>query len=351
MKIHNYSKKIFIVLIITSLFIPLFVRAETGSLQLRDLSIAKIETQNLEADKYLGWRGTLKQFTENISLALTFNSFKKAEKKLVYAENRIRAGQGLLQKADKKSQEEAIKIISQANSYKYDTFLNNTDNLSNLWKSNDDKMDKLIRDLSAHQINKAIVWSQVEKVIPISSLSNLNILRNKTEVKDLNIIDKMKKSLDKLENKEALSLELDKTAIIIDSFQGSRENFISTNKNLLQKINNYQDKDIESFLKQSLVDLETERKGMYNEIIHYDLSDIKQLEIKEELRSQINKLSPLRASSSEVSAHLEPVDISDRSETNQDNHLEDFKNTPEYQKFLSNIDSSRQLIDENKQEK
>ena len=347
-----FQKKIFLILAIILIFLPLVSKAESEDLKLRDISGINYETKELSVDKYLGWQGSWQQFKENVSLMLTFDNLKKAEKKLIYAENRLRVGQKLLKKDDKKSQEEAIKIISQADSYKYDIFLNNKEDLNKLWQKDDDQVKNLIKNLSAHKINKAIVWSQAEKTVPVSSLNNLNSLRVKAEIKDLKSLNELTDSLNNLEGREDLSLELNKTSVVIENFQKMREEFITSNQTILKKINNYQDKDIELFLEEGLNNLETEKKELYNKVSDYNLKDIKELRLKEELQTQINKIKPSYATSTDNSPILpETRNVRNDYKISDESPLDNFKDSPEYQEFLINIDSSRKVIDSSEEKK
>jgi len=139
---------------------------------------------------------------------------------------------------------------------------------------------------------------------------------------------------------------------VIENFQKMREEFIISNQTILKKINNYQDKDIELFLEEGLNNLETEKKELYNKVSDYNLKDIKELRLKEELQTQINKIKPSYATSTDNSPILpETRNVRNDYKISDESPLDNFKDSPEYQEFLINIDSSRKVIDSSEEKK
>ncbi|MCF7820381.1 MAG: hypothetical protein K9M44_02835 [Candidatus Pacebacteria bacterium] len=330
MRISSFRKTILISLIIT-LFLPLSLKAQETDFEFLDLSSLTEQKLEIMPEKYLGWSGLWQQFKENISLALTFNDLKKAEKKLLYAENRLRAGGKLLQTSNEANKEKAIKIISQADSYKYRLSSYNPEDLDKLWQENtEEEIAVFLKDLSAHQINKSLLWSQAESVLPLSGLDKLNSLRSETETKDLIFLSELQNNL---KDKQDLAIELEKASQVVKNFKNLREEFVANNQPLLKKLQKYQDEEVTSFLEEKLANLQTEKKATFTTIINSEPQVLRKNETEKEIKS---KLQNIKESTPLNQENNQAVKASAQTE----NYLEDFKSSPEYQKFLQNIDSS-----------
>ncbi len=119
-----------------------------------------------------------KNFTEGVSLGLTFNPVKKAEKQLKFAEEKTKLAEYMIANStDAKVQEKAQKMLERADEYakkieeKKAEFLNNKD----------ERAKKLLENITKHYLNKEKALDKIEDKIPADKLEEFAKMRENVE--------------------------------------------------------------------------------------------------------------------------------------------------------------------------
>ncbi len=166
-------KKITIYLVlITFLLLPVCLQAE----EMYDLDGINIE--NIEkVPSSIGL--FFKDLKERASLYFTFDKIKKAEKRLKYAEERIRMIGKLAEKADDPRVAKKIdKIIKKADGFLKDIKTDDKDFL----KDFGEKKAQFLENISKHRVNREIVLDKVEDRVPLEKLDKFRERRRVNEV-------------------------------------------------------------------------------------------------------------------------------------------------------------------------
>jgi len=115
-----------------------------------------------------------KNLTESVSLGLTFDPVKKAEKQLKFAEEKTKLAQYIIENSkDPKLQERAQKMLDKAGEYakkieeKKADFINKKDEVSK----------RLLENIARHQLNKEKVLDRIEDKIPADKLEQFIKMR------------------------------------------------------------------------------------------------------------------------------------------------------------------------------
>jgi len=127
----------------------------------------------------LWWRG----IKENLSLAVTFDPIKKAEKQLRFAEERVKLANFIAEKSeDPEAQAKAVKIIERANQFMEKIQARSGDLLEKV----NERTEKLLANVARHELNKEKVLNKLEDRVPLEGLPELQrvkaSIREKTEV-------------------------------------------------------------------------------------------------------------------------------------------------------------------------
>ena len=113
---------------------------------------------------------------ENTSLVFTFDSVKKAEKRLRFAEERMRVIKIMTENAeDPKVAKRIVKIVLKAESF-IEKIEKNRDKVA---KKMGDKNDKFLENIAKHRINKEKVLEKIEDKIPVEKLEKFQEMRKK----------------------------------------------------------------------------------------------------------------------------------------------------------------------------
>lgn len=121
----------------------------------------------------LWWQGV----RENVSLAFTFDSIKKAEKRVMFAEERMRFAESFAENVDNpKAQKKAQAMIERAQK-----FMDKVEAKKDKWLSeeNKEKIGKLMDSIANHQINREEIFNRIQERIPADRLGKMEKLREK----------------------------------------------------------------------------------------------------------------------------------------------------------------------------
>jgi len=198
MKKINFVILGLIIIFALSLFTANAVLAEEAELSQDELTVSLDEAQALATDELesldeveiaeptkvpgtfgLWWRG----IKENLSLAVTFDPIKKAEKQLRFAEERVKLANFIAEKSeDPEAQAKAVKIIERANQFMEKIQARSGDLLEKV----NERTEKLLANVARHELNKEKVLNKLEDRVPLEGLPELQrvkaSIREKTEV-------------------------------------------------------------------------------------------------------------------------------------------------------------------------
>lgn len=118
----------------------------------------------------LWWRGV----KENVSLAFTFNAERKAEKRLQYAEERMRMADALADKADDpKVQKRIEKLVGKAHK-----FMDKMEKDKDKWfDKSSERAQRLVSNITRHHFNRETVMDNLEDQLPEDSLNEIRTMR------------------------------------------------------------------------------------------------------------------------------------------------------------------------------
>ncbi len=176
--------KVFLSLfVIASLLISpvLGLEAQELSAEVINQEVSNYELEGIEVEEIaeipsglgLWWRGV----KETVSLAFTFDPIKKAEKSLKYAEERMQIAEKMAnQTEDSKLQVRAQQMIEKAQK-----FVQKVEKKKDSWIKDEDeeKVEKLIRNIASHQIRKEVIFDKIEEKIPDEQIEKIVELRDK----------------------------------------------------------------------------------------------------------------------------------------------------------------------------
>ncbi len=185
------KKYLLLGLVFALLILPAFnlraqeLNAEVVEQQINSYDLEGIEIKQIEkAPSALGlwWRG----IKESVSLALTFDPVKKAEKLLKYSEERMQIAEKIAEEFEQsgeikqgenfKNQERVQKNIEKAQK-----FMEKVETQKDDWMQdeNQEKVQRLIKNVATHQIRKEVIFDKIEEKIPEEKLENIIELRDK----------------------------------------------------------------------------------------------------------------------------------------------------------------------------
>ncbi|NQS90403.1 hypothetical protein HQ584_11505 [Patescibacteria group bacterium] len=142
----------------------------------------------------LWWRG----IKENISLAITFDPIKKAEKQLLFAEERVKLANFITETSeDPAAQEKAVAIVARANQFmekvqaRSESFLEKTN----------ERTTKLLANVARHELNKEKVLTKLGDKVSLENIPELHKLKD-------TIAEKTKIFLEKIAENENIPEEV-----------------------------------------------------------------------------------------------------------------------------------------------
>lgn len=146
----------------------------------------------------LWWRN----LRENIVLALTMDPMKKAEKQLVYAEERIKMAEKIIAESDSlKSEALAQKVIERANEY-----IKKIEEKKDKWLAKDAELgNKLKANLIAHQVRRDEAVSKIEDKLKGDAADKMGALREKLLVESERVLTALDNSNMPAEIREQLN--------------------------------------------------------------------------------------------------------------------------------------------------
>lgn len=126
-----------------------------------------------------------KDLKERASLYFTFDKVKKAQKRLKYAEERMKMIDKLSDMAnDPKVARKIDKMIKKADDFLKDIKIDDKDFLKDLGE----KKDKFLENISKHRVNREIVLDKVEDRVPLEKLDKFRERRRVSEVASVEFI-------------------------------------------------------------------------------------------------------------------------------------------------------------------
>lgn len=134
-----------------------------------------------------------KNFSESVSLGLTFNSVKKAEKQLKFAEERTKLAEFMLSNStDPKVQEKAQKMIDKANEYTKKL----EEKKAEFASKKDERSEKLLENITKHYLNKEKALEKMEDKIPADKLEQFAQMRKNMEADAKVFLENLKNNSD-----------------------------------------------------------------------------------------------------------------------------------------------------------
>ncbi len=120
----------------------------------------------------LFWRGV----RERVSVAVTFDPVKKAEKQLKFAEERMLIAEKMAESDNEKIQARAEKMIEKAQGY-----MEKVEARKDKWLENkDERVQKLLQNVATHQVRREGVLDRIEARIPEDKMEKWQEMREKT---------------------------------------------------------------------------------------------------------------------------------------------------------------------------
>jgi len=223
----NKNNKTFLLILVFFLlfsFNPVLALDLETPEELLGLDIEKIE----KAPGAFGlfWRGV----KENASLAFTFDSLKKAAKRLKYAEERMKIAEILLEEADDpKIQARLEKVVDKANKF----IIKLSENEDKIMEKMDGKKEKLLENIAKHRLNREKILEKIEDRVPVERLEKFQEKREEVEEKSSQFFEKAIKNKEVPERlKEALKERSRYLRVILTNRTRSRKEI----KELLKRI-------------------------------------------------------------------------------------------------------------------
>lgn len=191
---------------------------ETSNYELEGIEVDNI----IEVPSALGfwWRG----IKEDISLALTFNPVKKAEKALKYAEERMQIAEKISDLGENiKNQERMQKNIEKAQK-----FMEKVEFKKEKWleDKNQEKVQNLVQKLADYQIKRELIFDKLEEKIPEESENKVLEWRKKgleTSQSLIQAIDNENISEDVKEHLQNVKARIELHVIEVDDYQKAKE--------------------------------------------------------------------------------------------------------------------------------
>jgi len=192
--------------------------------ELIDVTIA--EPTGVPSNFGLWWRG----LREQISLALTFDPVKKAEKSLVFAEERVKLANYITENSDDpKIQAKAQQVLEKANQYVQRI----EDRQGELLNNTSEKVKNLMSNLSAHYANKELVLEKLEDKLPAEQLEQFQKLRQDVETRTTRFLNNL------TENENVPAKVKEKIMQVkerVEEKLKAREEFRAEQKDILEEI-------------------------------------------------------------------------------------------------------------------
>jgi len=173
------------------------------------------------------WWNDLK---ENLSLALTFDLVKKAEKQLLFAARRVKLAEYMMENsADAKVQEKAQQLLARANEYTQKI----QERKDELAERTDSKAQILLANAAKQQMNLELALDKIEDKIPAEKLAIFQQWRTQIEAEQQQFLDGLKNNSDV---PRAVKDKITEIKARIQVKLQERETFRSQQKEILDEI-------------------------------------------------------------------------------------------------------------------
>jgi len=204
---------------------------------------------------------------DNVSLSLTFDSVKKAEKELKYAEKRIRWANTLAESDNENAQERALKLSARADEY----MIKIEEKKEKLLEKADERTNQLLENITKHQSNKMKVWDKLETKIPVEKLEDFSIIRENVEGHEKQFLENLLKN-DKVS--EEVREKLTEKKMEFEVRINSRQEFIKENKGFLERVKE-ENSSISDEERKIMEEKREEMKAIYHEKVRENFEDYK----------------------------------------------------------------------------
>lgn len=172
------------------------------------------------------WRN----WRERASVALTLDPVKKAEKRLVFAEERMKLAEYIAQNStDPKVQEKAQQMLAKADEY----IQKIEDKKDDLVNSTDQRAKVLLRNVARHQVNQTLVLDKLEDKLPPEKLEQFQQFREKVEVRQENFLQNIQ---DNPNVPQEVKDKVSEVAARVEARVQERQEFRVEQKDLLDQI-------------------------------------------------------------------------------------------------------------------
>jgi hypothetical protein len=134
----------------------------------------------------LFWRGV----KERVSIAVTLDPVKKAEKQLIFAEERMAIAEKIAENTENpKAQERAEKMVEKAQD-----FMTRVEEKKDRWlEDGGQRAEKLFKNVTTHQVRVQKSLDRIESHIPEDKMERWEDLRGKVEEKGKNFVNALQK--------------------------------------------------------------------------------------------------------------------------------------------------------------
>ena len=198
--------------------------------------------------------------SEQISLVLTLDPVKKAEKQVKFAEEKIKLAEYITQNStDVKIQEKARQMLEKANVY----IQRVEERKDDLLQKADNRVAVLLRKVIRHQVNKELVMQKMEEKLPPEKLEQFYELRDRIEIQREKFLAAMNDSV----VPQTVKDKAVEARARVEAAAQERVEFRQQQKEILEKIKegNQQAKEELNQLRQVWSEKSTEIKNQYQE--------------------------------------------------------------------------------------
>lgn len=232
---------------------------------------------------------------EKVSLGLTFNSVKKAEKQLEFAEGRIKLAEYMIENStDEKVQEKAQQMIERAEEY-----INRVEEKkSDLVFNSDQKVKTLLDNVAKHYLNREKAMEKIEDKIPPEELEQFQQLRQTISERRETFLEYLGNSPNAPQEVKDRVFEVSQK---IEDIKEEREAFREEQKDLLEQIKAGSQEAKEAFqlireekkqaIEQARQQFKEERAEIINRIEEGDNTAVEELkQLNEEQKQNIQQI-------------------------------------------------------------
>lgn len=198
-------------------------QAEAVEDNLEGVTVA--EPASIPSNFGLWWRG----LRERISVALTLDPVKKAEKQLIFAEERMNLAKMIMEKStDPKIQEKAQTMLEHA-----EKFMAKVEENKDKWMANQgERAQSLLKNIATHEVRKEKILDVIEEKLPEGQQEKFQTLRDKVEADGVRLLNAI--SNEKLP--EAIKEHLQNVKERIETHAKVIKQFREEKQEILQKI-------------------------------------------------------------------------------------------------------------------